>query len=316
MVVEELMEIGAHLPLMDFGDHPFTLDHLIRYSETAARLGFVAVAANDHLTFAVPWLDGSTALAAVLAHSGEMSLVTTVALPVVRGPVPLVKSLGAIDRLSGGRLIVGVGPGSSERDYAAVGINFDERWARIDEAVKTMRALWRRDGSSFTGRFYSTDGVALEPGPTSEDGPPVWIGSWGSPAGLRRVARLGDGWLASGYNTTPTLFAEAWAALGDLLIQEGKDPLVFPNALATMWCYITEDAAEAARILEERVAPAVHRPMDLLRDRLAVGPAERFAQQLNAFAAAGVQRVLIWPVADETYQLERFAAEVLPVIDG
>ena len=186
-----------------------------------------------------------------------MSLVTTVALPNVRGPVPLVKSLGAIDRLSGGRLIVGVGPGSSDRDYAAVGIDFEERWARIDEAVETMRTLWRRDGSRFTGRFYSTDGVSLEPGPTSVDGPPVWIGSWGSLAGLRRVARLGDGWLASAYNTTPALFAAAWAALRDLLIQEGKDPWVFPNALATMWCYITEDAAEAARIIEERVAPAV-----------------------------------------------------------
>ena len=55
--------------------------------------------------------------------------------------------------------------------------------------------------------------------------------------------------------------------------------------------------------------------MDLLRDRLAVGPAERFAEQLNAFAAAGVQRVFIWPVADETYQLERFVSEVLPLIN-
>jgi alkanesulfonate monooxygenase SsuD/methylene tetrahydromethanopterin reductase-like flavin-dependent oxidoreductase (luciferase family) len=245
-----------------------------------------------------------------------MSLFTTVALPVVRGPVPLAKSLGAIDLLSGGRLTVGVGPGSSERDYAAVGIDFDERWARVDEAIKTMRNLWRPDGSSFTGRFYTTDEVSLEPVPTSVDGPPPWIGSWGSPAGLRRVARLGDGWLASAYNTTPALFAEAWAVLEDLLIQEGKDPLLFPNGLATMWCYITEHAAEAARILEERVAPAVHRPMDLLRDRLAIGPAERFAEQLNAFAAAGVQRVFIWPVADETNQLERFVAEVLPLIDG
>ncbi len=91
---------------------------------------------------------------------------------------------------------------------------------------------------------------------------------------------------------------------------------MFRYALVTMWFYITEDSAEAARILEERVAPAIHRPMDLLRDRLAVGPAERFAEQLNAFATAGVQRVFIWPVAHETYQLERFAAEVLPVIDG
>ena len=132
------------------------------------------------------------------------------------------------------------------------------------------------------------------------------------------VCVASPGWERDGWPrpTTQRPLAEAWAALGDLLIQEGKDPLLFPNALATMWCYITEDSAEAARILEERVAPAVHRPMDLLRDRLAVGPAERFAEQLNAFAAAGVQRVFIWPVADETYQLERFVAEVLPVIDG
>lgn len=251
------MEIGAHLPLMDFGDHPFTLHHLIRYSETAARLGFAAVAANDHLTFAVPWLDGPTALAAVLAPQWRDVAGHDCCIAQRSRSGPLVKSLGAIDRLSGGRLIVGVGPGSSDRDYAAVGIDFEERWARIDEAVETMRTLWRRDGSRFTGRFYSTDGVSLEPGPTSVDGPPVWIGSWGSLAGLRRVARLGDGWLASAYNTTPALFAAAWAALRDLLIQEGKDPWVFPNALATMWCYITEDAAEAARIIEERVAPAV-----------------------------------------------------------
>jgi alkanesulfonate monooxygenase SsuD/methylene tetrahydromethanopterin reductase-like flavin-dependent oxidoreductase (luciferase family) len=66
-----------------------------------------------------------------------------------------------------------------------------------------------RPRSSFTGRFYSTDGISLEPRPTSVDGPPVWIGSWGSSAGLRRVARLGEGWLASAYNTTPALFAEA-----------------------------------------------------------------------------------------------------------
>src|SRR6185295_8612914 len=114
------MDFGAHLPLMDFGGHPYSLDHLVAFTKTAAQLGFSALAANDHLVFSVPWLDGPVALAAVMEHSGKMTLATTVALSVVRGPVPVAKTLGAIDRLSGGRLLVAVGPGSSAEDYAAV----------------------------------------------------------------------------------------------------------------------------------------------------------------------------------------------------
>ncbi len=69
-----------------------------------------------------------------------MVLATTVASPVVRVPVALAKSLAAIDLLSSGRLVVGVGPGSSARDYAAVGVPFEERWKRLDEAVQALRA--------------------------------------------------------------------------------------------------------------------------------------------------------------------------------
>ena len=129
------MDFGAHLPLMDFGNNPYTLEHLIAYARTADRLGFKALAANDHMVYSVPWLDGPTALAAVMAHSGSMSLTTTVALPVVRGPVQLAKSIGAIDRLSGGRTIVAVGPGAQRRDYEAVDLDFDERWARLDDFI-------------------------------------------------------------------------------------------------------------------------------------------------------------------------------------
>ena len=140
------MEFGAHLPLMDFGGHPYTLDHLIAYTKAAARLGFDAVAVNDHMVFAVPWLDGPIALAAVIEHSGTMTLATTVALPVVRGPVPLAKTMARSIASSGGRVRVAVGPGSSPDDYAAVGIEFAERWPRFDESIGALRALWRRTG--------------------------------------------------------------------------------------------------------------------------------------------------------------------------
>jgi alkanesulfonate monooxygenase SsuD/methylene tetrahydromethanopterin reductase-like flavin-dependent oxidoreductase (luciferase family) len=308
------VEFGVHLPLMDFGGHPYTLEHLIAFTKTAVELGFSALSVNDHMVFPVPWLDGPIALATVMEHSGEMTLATTVALSVVRGPVPLAKTLGAIDRLSRGRLHVAVGPGSSPDDYAAVGLDFSERWPRFEETIGVLRALWRPGSAPFVGRFYSTEGLSLLPRPANPDGPPIWVGSWGSDAGLRRVARLADGWLASAYNTTPELFSHAWEALRSKLADQGRVADTFPNALSTMWCYITDDRAEADRVLRERVIPAVHRPEEMLRERLPIGPPELFAEKLVAFAKAGVQRVFIWPVADELHQLERFWNEVRPLV--
>jgi alkanesulfonate monooxygenase SsuD/methylene tetrahydromethanopterin reductase-like flavin-dependent oxidoreductase (luciferase family) len=306
------VEYGAHLPLMDFGGHPYTLDHLTGYARRAAELGFATLAANDHLVFDIPWLDGPTALAAVAGSSGTMTLATTVALPVVRGPVPLAKTLAALDRLSGGRVLVAVGPGSSRLDHDAVGLDFDERWRRLDEAVQALRSLWQPEREPFVGRYYSTAGIDMRPRPARPSGLPIWLGSWGSDAGLRRTARLADGWLASAYNTTPAAFAEAWVTLQGLLADEGRDAAAFPNALATMWFHITDDRDEADRIMRERLVPTIHRPEAVLRERLPVGPAGAFAQKLHAFQEAGVQQVLVWPVVDEARQLELFCDEVLP----
>ena len=299
---------------MDFGGHPVTLDHLLRYARTAEQLGFDMLCANDHLVFAVPWLDGPTALAAVIEASGQMTLATTVALVAVRGPVPVAKALAAIDRLSGGRLLVAAGPGSSPGDYHSVGIDFGQRWARLDEAIRTLRVLWGTDPEPFAGQFYSTAGIDIRPRPAQAGGPPIWIGSWGSDAGLRRVARLGDGWLASAYNTTPALFGEALTRLNGYLADHGKNPETFPNALATMWFYITENPSEADHIFRHRVLPAINRPGNLLRERLPIGSAGAVADLLAAFKTAGLKRVLLWPVADEARQLELFREKVAPAV--
>ncbi len=309
------MDYGLHLPLLDFGGNPFTLDHLIAYAETAQQLGFSALAANDHLVYSKPWLDGPTALAAVLSHSGHMDLATTVSLPIIRGPVALAKSLGTIDRLSGGRLIACVGPGSSARDYAAVGIPFEERWKRLDEAIQTLRSLWNREGTVFKGNFYNTEGIVLEPFPAQKSGPPIWVGSWGSEAGLRRVARLADGWLASGYNTTPELFSKAWRQLQEFLVAASKDASSFPNAIATMWMYITENERDAERMLNEVLAPALNRPVTELRERLPIGSALNCAEKLAAYQNVGVQRIYLWPLADELEQIKIFMEQVVPLIN-
>ncbi len=266
------MELGVHLPLVEFGDEGQSLARLTRAVDAARECGFAGISANDHFVFATPWLDGLTALAAVLERSGSMELATTIALVSLRGPVQLAKALTALDILSDGRVVAGVGPGSSERDYEAVGIPFEDRWTRFERATEELRALLDRV--------------------------PIWIGSWGSPAGLRRVARLADGWLASAYNTTPEGFIAARRRL----------PAGFPNALVTMWTWITEDEREADRVLREVLAPRLKRDPDLLREQLCIGPAGRCAELLSRYAEAGCQRVHLWPLGDEPRQIELAAA--------
>ena len=292
---------------MDFGGQRFDVDHLVEYVDTATSLGFDAVSANDHMIFGSPWLDGPTALAAVVSCSGSATLFTTVANPVVRGPVALAKVLAALDVLSGGRVVVGLGPGSSDRDYASVGIPFEERWKRFDEAVVAMRALFM--GESFKGSFHSVEGP-LEPLPAQPNGPPLWIGSWGSDAGLRRAVRRGDGWLASAYNITPGQFKESWERAQQLLGERGRDPAGFANGLATMWFHI--DDRRADDVLVDRLAPVMGRRVEELRERLAFGSADVVVEKLAAFRDAGVQRMFVWPVIDEIEQLKRFGEEVRP----
>jgi alkanesulfonate monooxygenase SsuD/methylene tetrahydromethanopterin reductase-like flavin-dependent oxidoreductase (luciferase family) len=275
------VELGVHLPLMPFGDEPLSLRRLEATVDAARLCGFAAVSANDHLVFQTPWLDGLAALASVAGRAGEMDLATTIALVSLRGPAPLAKALAALDVLSEGRVIAGVGPGSSERDYRMLGIPFEERWPRFDAAVAELRAL--------------LDGDELAPRPSRI---PIWIGSWGSKAGLARVARLADGWLASAYNTTPERFAAGRAALED----------GFPNALATMWTWITEDRAESDRVLADVLAPILRRDAEDLRAQVCVGPAELCAELLTRYAEAGCKRVYLWPLGDEARQIELAAA--------
>ena len=310
------MEYGAHLPLIDFSGKGFSLVDLRAYAQRASELDYRFLCANDHLLFSRPWLDGPTALAATLKESGTMTLATTVCIPVVRGPMTTAKTLGAIDLLSGGRLVVGVGPGSSERDYNAVSVPFQERWKRFEEVIPTLRSLLGPDGGDFSGTFYSTDDISLEPKSAQKAGPPLWVASWGSEAGLRRVARHGDGWMASGYNTTPQILGESLSYLSEQLTSMGKDPESFPNAIATMWLYITEDEGAAERILSEVLCPAIKRPIKDLRERLPIGHPELCAERLAAYTKAGVQRIFVWPLQDEVEQLELFAGRVIPLIEA
>ena len=308
------MDLGAHLPLMRFGDEELSLRRVTEAVDAARECGFAAVSANDHFIFSTPWLDGPTALASVIERSGDLTLATTIALAVLRGPVALAKTVAALDVLSEGRVIAALGPGSSQRDYDALGIPFEERWKRLDEAIEVLRALLAGEPPPRDARHYPVPhDTSLEPRPRQER-VPLWVGSWGSDAGLRRVARAADGWLASAYNTTPERFAEARGRLASETADRGRDEL--PNGLATMWTWVTEDRAEADRVLEQTLGPLLGRGTEELRAQVCVGPAEHCAELLSRYARAGCQGVYFWPLGDERRQLELLAGEVAPRIEA
>ena len=135
----------------------------------------------------------------------------------------------------------------------------------------------------------------------------MWIASWGSTAGLRRVARLGDGWLASAYNTTPEQVARGRATLADLA---GR-PMTC--AVATMWTFVTDDERDRSEWIA-RLSTLLRRPEQDLAGQLLVGPPEACARLVSSYAAAGVDLLLVWPVADHERQLERFMQEVVPLV--
>jgi alkanesulfonate monooxygenase SsuD/methylene tetrahydromethanopterin reductase-like flavin-dependent oxidoreductase (luciferase family) len=309
------VDLGLHLPLMQFGHDALSPRRLVEAVDAARECGFAAVSANDHFVFSTPWLDGPTALASMIERSGEMTLATTISLAALRGPVPLAKTLAALDVLSEGRLIAALGPGSSGRDYEALGIAFEERWGRFEEAVTALRTLLNGEPRPESARYWRLPSdLELEPRPWQRGGVPLWIGSWGSKVGLRRVARLADGWLASAYNTTPERFADARGLLSGELAVRARSADGFPSALATMWTWVTNDRGEAERVLAEILGPLLRRDPERLRSQLCVGPAEHCAKLLSRYAEAGCGRVYLWPLRDERAQIELVAGEVAPSI--
>jgi len=175
-------------------------------------------------------------------------------------------------------------------DYEAVGIPFEERWSRFDAGISALRSYLD----------LAAPGSHI----------PLWVASWGSEAGLRRVARHGDGWLASAYHSTAEQFSKSVSYLTAQLERSGKSPAGFPNAIATMYMHLTDDPAEAESVLGMLVSPR-QAPADL-RDRSLVGTPADCVRKVQMLQAAGVQQVFVWPVGDEVKQLRRFADEVFP----
>jgi probable F420-dependent oxidoreductase len=167
-------------------------EHVVMVDRSASRYpyapdGRIAVPAD------ADWLDPMIALSFAAAATHTIRLATGVLLLPEHNPVALAKQAASLDRLSHGRLTLGIGVGWSAEEFAALGIPFERRGARADEYLAAMRTLWREDPASFSGEFLSFAEIRVNPKPVRDGRVPIFVGG-NSDAALRRAARSADGW--------------------------------------------------------------------------------------------------------------------------
>ena len=278
---------GVHLPVMGFGSGDLSREQIIAFARKAEELGYDSLSVNDHIVFRTSWLDALSTLSSVASVTNKIKVGTSILNIVVRNPVISAKALSAIDILSSGRLFVGVGPGSHKGDYDACGISFEDRWPRFNEAVEVLSRLWTDPKVDYSGRFYKLEGVSVEPRSFQRPHPPILIGSWGSKAGLKRVAKFGDGWMASAYNITPKTFKERWKMVLSYRKELGKDVESFENSIMTMFGYISSDKEKVHKKAREILAPVLGRSSEELEKFLLFGTPDECEQKLRNYVNAG-----------------------------
>ncbi len=308
---------GAHLPcrVLPGGDpEPASHDLLIQIADAAAASGYSSLWVTDHIVYFDPWMDCMLLLAAVAGRAKEHGLkiaTGVIGLP-LRHPVAIAQSFATLDNLSGGNLIAGVGEGSTQMDFDALGLPFDERRRALEDGVAALRELLSGSDVTHQGPYYSFENVTVAPRPVQKPCPPIWLSSWGSPTGMRRVARLGDGWVASAWHSTPEEFRSAKRNLDEALLARGRDPAVFPNAVDTMFMCVDEDGARARRIAGPIIEQTTRGPFDTAGGHFLVGDYAECRDLLTRWAEAGAKEISVWPLVDPVDQIQRLGEHVLP----
>ncbi len=307
---------GVHLPLIRFdGSHRHSREQILSFAERAENLGYDSLSVNDHVVFTASWLDAVATLAAVAGTTSKIKLGTSILNIVIRNPIVAARTLSTIDILSSGRLIAGVGPGSSKKDYDVCGIPYEDRWKRFDEALQILQTFWNTKSGTpglvnFDGIHYKMENVSIEPQPVQKPHPPVYIGSWGSRAGLKRVAKYGDGWMASAYNITPEKFKERWKTLLSYRRSNSKDTESFQNSMMSMFGYIDNDKEKVHKMVKNILSPALGRPPEDLEDLLLFGSVDHCKNKIDTLCNVGVKRIHFWPIWDFNEQIEIFSKEI------
>jgi probable F420-dependent oxidoreductase len=228
------LKLAVEFPSVIYREGP---DAVARLGRALEEIGFDEIDVFDHVVMGhpvpgrpesryratMPLLEALTTLGFLAAATRRIGLGTEVLVLPQRPPVLVAKQVATLDTLSGGRMRLGVGVGWQQSEYEALGETFGDRGRRMDDAIVLLRKCWRDDPIEHGGDRYPVVSMAMEPKPPRKDGLPIWVGGH-SPAALRRAGRLGDGWMAVGYDD---LFEQGAAKIAEVrrhAEEAGRDP--------------------------------------------------------------------------------------------
>lgn len=268
-------------------------------AQLAEQVGFDSFWLADHLLFHTPDTPVSgqwevfTFLSAVAATTTRIQLGPLVACTSFRNPALLAKMADALDEISSGRFILGLGAGWHQPEYDTFGYPFDHKASRFEEALKIILPLLHEGKVDFKGQYYEARECELHPRGPSPKGPPIWIGAH-RPRMLKLIAQYADAFNTV-WHKTPDKVEAAYQPMLEACKEVGRDPATLALTAGTF-----------ARIL----APGEARPDG---ETGICGEAEEVAEALNGFAAVGVEHLVVIVSPGDVSGIERFS-KVLDIL--
>lgn len=196
----------------------------VRQAQLAEDLGYESVWLPEHHLMAGYAPSPLLGLAGLVEVTSTVALGTDVVIAPFYQPVRLAEDAAVLQEMSEGRFVLGVGLGYRREEFAAFGVPFAERGARLDETLEIVGKLWREEGVRVTGRHFQLDGVTIYPRLPAP--PPLYVGGWAEPA-IRRAARYGDAYFP-GPTADVAKVARCVALYDELLAQDGRTRTELP----------------------------------------------------------------------------------------
>jgi probable F420-dependent oxidoreductase len=300
------VRFSTRAPNADYLGFEASPEAIVAAAKKAEEVGFDAILVNDHIIVgndarAAPWTnvyDPFVALSFIAAHTTRIGVGVSVLIMPYRNPIATAKALATLDRMSGGRLIAGIGVGWNEAEFAALGVPFHERGARTNEYLRLWQVCWAPGKVSFAGKFVSFADMHVSPKPLQQPHPPIWIGG-ASDAALRRAARFAAVW-----QPTPLPLAqlvERRAALRQACEALGREPIPTRMSFRVEFSTITGNAPPTGKERPAGHGTPAEVAADLLRYREAAGLG---AFQINFHGNRNLEQLL--------HSMECFMREVKP----
>lgn len=292
------------------------IDAIVAYSRRAEELGYESLWAWDHMFLGTkrpfPFLESLSTLLVVARETERVELGTGILVLPLRSAAVLAKTAATVDIISRGRLTLGMAVGWYEREFDACGVPFRRRGRIFEENLELLKRFWSGEAVSGEARDMPFRNAIMLPPPAQKPRPRLLVGGYVDRV-LQRVGERSDGWLTYFYE--PDAFRGAWEKIHHYAEAAGRDPDELHNVAQLPLC-IGDSFETADRQVRQYIADYFDLPewSESTAESAIRGTPEQCAEQVAAHVEAGVQHICLVPFNYEQEQVERFAAEVMPLL--